>query len=205
MVYQGTTGPQQSWEETYKTIPAGELPWNAGMADGDLRDHLGSTQMASGKAYDLGCGPGHDAAFLAQEGWNVTAVDISPSAIELAKETADKAEVKWKIRFLVSNVLALVAEGDAALVHDRGCFHTLPSESWVDYIRVVAGLLRKNGLLALKVFSFKEPSGPGPYRFTEEELEKVFGGTFELTSLKETIFQGPRKPYALFCVFKKIQ
>jgi SAM-dependent methyltransferase len=204
--YQGTTGFQGSWEETYRQTPPGELPWNAGTADGDLLDLLGAVQTSPGKAYDLGCGPGHDAAYLASQGWKVTAVDISPTAVKLAREAAIKAGIEGKIQFVTADVLTLEGRGDAALVHDRGCFHTLPSNLWADYARVVAGLLQKNGLLALKVFSFKEPKvtgGPGPYRFTEDELEDVFGDAFEMVMIKEGIFHGPRKPFSFFGVFRK--
>ena len=201
--YKGTTGSGETWEETYRLTDPGDLPWNAGMADSDLRDSLEALQLQPGKAYELGCGPGNDAAYLAEEGWKVTAVDISPSAIKLARETAAKAGVEGKIQFVTADVLALPGKGDAVLVVDRGCFHTLPSETWHDYVKVVSGLLRKGGILALKVFSFKEPDGARPYRFTEGELENIFERHFELASVKETIFQGPREPYALFGVFRK--
>lgn len=204
--YKGTAGPLGSWEETYLHTAPGELPWNAGMADSDLRSLLEASLPEPGKAYDLGCGPGHDAAYLANHGWHVTAVDISPAALKLAGETAAKAGVEGKIKFEAADVLALKGRGDAALVNDRGCFHTLPSNKWGDYARVVSELLMKNGLLALKVFSFKETKmtgGAGPFRFTQDDLEDVFEGDFELTALKESVFHGPRKPYALFGVFRK--
>jgi SAM-dependent methyltransferase len=202
--YPGTTGPHGSWEETYRATPALDLPWNSGMEDGDLRDLLDASSWVPGQAYELGCGPGNDAAYLAQKGWDVTAVDIAPSAIGLSRETARKAGVEGKIKFKVSDVLALPKAGDAMLVHDRGCFHTLPSPLWADYLRTVTGLLMKGGILALKVFSFKMPAGPGPYRFTPEEIQKVFGREFELKDAKEGVFHGPRQPYSLFCVLTKI-
>lgn len=204
--YQGTTGSLGTWEETYRKIPAAELPWNAGMVDGDLRDLLANLKPAPGKAYDLGCGPGHDAAFLAKESWKVTAVDLSPTAVELAKVAAEKAGVKGNIRFLVSDVLILPATEDAVLVHDRGCFHTLPSETWPDYIRTVSGLLTRGGLLTLKVFSDKTPKttgGEGPYRFTERELRNLFEIKFDWISSQESFFHGPHRPYSLFCVLQK--
>lgn len=201
--YKGTTGSGATWEETYQQTAPGDLPWNAGMVDGDLKDLLDGLSTDSGKAYDLGCGPGHDAAYLAGQGWKVTAVDLSPTAVKLAGETAAKAGVEGKIQFAAADVLTLRGKGDAVLVHDRGCFHTLPSDKWGDYVGVVSGLLRKGGILAIKVFSFKEPEGARPFRFTEEKLEEVFEGAFELAAIKETIFQGPRKPYALFGVFRK--
>jgi len=204
--YKGTTGSGATWEETYQQTPPGDLPWNAGTVDGDLKDLLTELSLDSGKAFDLGCGPGHDAAYLAGQGWKVTAVDLSPTAVRMAKEAAAKAGVEEKIQFTTADVLTLKGTGDAALVHDRGCFHTLPSDKWADYTKVVSGLLRKGGVLALKVFSFKEPKrtdGSGPFRFTEEKLQEVFEDNFELTAVKETIFHGPREPYALFGVFRK--
>jgi cyclopropane fatty-acyl-phospholipid synthase-like methyltransferase len=201
--YHGTTGPQESWEETYRKTPTLELPWNAGMADPDLRELLEKGSLPPGKAYDLGCGPGNDALYLTQGGWTVTAVDIAPSAVDLAKETARKSGAEGKISFLVSDVLALQPSADALLVHDRGCFHTLPSKLWEDYRRTAAGLLSKDGILALKVFSFKLPAGPGPYRFTPGEIQEVFEEDFELMDAKEGIFDGPRNPLALFCVLTK--
>ena len=206
MEYKGSTGLQGNWEETYRRTPSAELPWNAGMADGDLKELLLNPALIPGKAYDLGCGPGHDAAFLAQRGWDVTAVDLSPSAVKLAKETAARTGVEGKIRFLVWNVLNLPQSGDAALVHDRGCFHTLPSETWPGYIRTASGLLAKGGFLTLKVFSVKTPKttgGAGPYRFNEGELRSLFENDFDWISMRENFFHGPYRPYSLFCVLRK--
>jgi len=202
--FAGNTGPQGSWEETYAKTPPGDLPWNAGMADGDLRDLVETGSVPKGRAYDLGCGPGHDAVYLSQSGWDVTAVDLAPSAIALARETARAAGVESKIHFQAADVLSLKPEiPPATLVHDRGCFHTLPSNLRAGYVGTVAGLLGKGGVLALKVFSFKEPQGRGPYRFTPEELKEIFGVPWECLGMKEGVFHGPRKPFSLFCVFRK--
>ncbi len=174
------------------------------MADGDLRDLVETGSVPKGRAYDLGCGPGHDAVYLSQSGWDVTAVDLAPSAIALARETARAAGVESKIHFQAADVLSLKPEiPPATLVHDRGCFHTLPSNLRVGYVGTVAGLLGKGGVLALKVFSFKEPQGRGPYRFTPEELKEIFGVPWECLGMKEGVFHGPRKPFSLFCVFRK--
>ncbi len=201
--YQGTTGPHESWEASYQKTQPSDLPWNAGMVDADLRDLLETGSIPFGNAYDLGCGPGNDASYLSQQGWSVTAVDIAESAIALARETARKAGVEGKIKFLVADILSLKKTGEAQLVHDRGCFHTFPSKIWDEYRRTVAGLLTQDGVLALKVFSFKMPPGFGPYRFTPDEILKVFKEDFELKDLKEGVFHGPRQPFSFFCVLTK--
>lgn len=203
--FKGTTGWRESWEATYREVPAAELPWNAGGADRDLRALLAAGDIPKGKAFDLGCGPGHDAAHMAGKGWSVTAVDIAPAALALARGCAARQGVEKKIRFVASDVLALKAGRAAVLVHDRGCFHTLPSACWQDYSRVVAGLLKPGGILALKVFSHKEAPGRGPYRFKKAELIKIFNADFECLAIKDAVFQGPAQPKALFCVFEKLK
>lgn len=50
---------------------------------------------------EIGCGNGRDSIFLAKAGFDVTAVDVAPSAIELAEANIKKAEVK--VRTKVAN------------------------------------------------------------------------------------------------------
>jgi len=57
-----------------------------------LVDHLPS--LSKGKALDLACGAGKNSIFLAQNGFDVDAVDASPVAIEKSKEEAREAGVK---------------------------------------------------------------------------------------------------------------
>lgn len=40
---------------------------------------------------DIACGLGHNAIWLAQQGWNVDAVDISPVGLALAAQVAEQA------------------------------------------------------------------------------------------------------------------
>jgi tellurite methyltransferase len=47
-----------------------------------------ASEMKPGRALDLACGAGRNALWLAEHGWNVTAVDGSPAAIELVRKRA---------------------------------------------------------------------------------------------------------------------
>lgn len=55
------------------------------------------TGMTPGKALDLGCGEGADAIWLAQQGWHVTAVDVSRTALDRAATHARTAGVEDRI------------------------------------------------------------------------------------------------------------
>ncbi len=50
-----------------------------------------------GRALELGCGHGDTAIWLASQGWTVTAVDISPVALDAAAEHAERAGVSSRI------------------------------------------------------------------------------------------------------------
>ena len=46
--------------------------------------------LVPGKALDLGCGDGHTAVWLAEQGWQVTAVDYSDVGIARGRELATR-------------------------------------------------------------------------------------------------------------------
>lgn len=90
-----TDEPRQSaaaaWDERYSTKPK---LWSGKPNPQLLREAAG---LRPGKALDLGCGEGADAIWLAQQGWTVTAVDVSAVALERAagheKEFLDRESV----------------------------------------------------------------------------------------------------------------
>ncbi|MBH0778169.1 SAM-dependent methyltransferase [Nocardia bovistercoris] len=56
-----------------------------------------AADLAPGRALDLGCGEGGDAIWLAARGWQVTAVDISATALARTAEHAAQAGVGERI------------------------------------------------------------------------------------------------------------
>ncbi len=55
------------------------------------------TGMTPGRALDIGCGEGADAIWLAEQGWRVTAADISQTALERAAARARVVGVEDRI------------------------------------------------------------------------------------------------------------
>ena len=51
-----------------------------------------TAHLAPGTALDAGCGEGAEATWLAAQGWQVTAADISAAALATAAERADQAD-----------------------------------------------------------------------------------------------------------------
>ncbi len=83
-----TDDPTEFWEHRYGERDA---IWS-GRANRMLVDTV--SDLTPGRALDLGCGEGGDAIWLAERGWVVTGVDISPTAIARAtRAAADRALV----------------------------------------------------------------------------------------------------------------
>lgn len=53
------------------------------------------SDLPPGRALDVGCGEGADALWLARHGWQVTAVDISPTALQRAAGADLSGSVAW--------------------------------------------------------------------------------------------------------------
>ena len=47
------------------------------------------------RAFDVGCGSGHNTRLLLEHGFEVTAIDISERAVELCRREAPEARVEW--------------------------------------------------------------------------------------------------------------
>jgi tellurite methyltransferase len=123
--------------------------------------------LAPGSALDLACGPGRNALYLAQRGWQVTAVDGSSTAIEL---------LRGSNRSIDARVVDLEAgEFDAAAeAYDLvlSCYYLQRS-----LIRVMKSALRPGGLLIMivHVADAGQPQGT-PARAYPGELRGFFEG-----------------------------
>ena len=67
-------GVFQEWES---------LPWDTGYHDKNIEEIL-EQYPVKGSVLELGCGYGNDARWFADNGFDVTAIDISAKAIDIA-------------------------------------------------------------------------------------------------------------------------
>jgi len=99
------------------------------------------------RAIDLGCGEGRDSIYLAKRGFDVTAVDISCSAIKRAKERANEEDAY--INFIIGDVVHLefIRDGTYELAIDVGCLHIIVDpEARKNYLRNVFRILKRGGI-----------------------------------------------------------
>ena len=91
----------QWWEQHYQGEGAGQ-----GVPSPHLVADLAG--LPAGTALDAGCGTGADAVWLARQGWDVTAVDVSPTAVGQAERLAAEQapDVAARISWVVADLTA---------------------------------------------------------------------------------------------------
>ncbi len=193
------------WEKFYFDTDTEKMPWYYPELDPDLEAALSKMKIRSGRALDIGTGPGTQAMALAGLGFEVTATDISAEAIRLCR---DKARIKGlSVRFYVDDILHSKVTPDFDVIFDRGCFHALPPLERESYREIIHSLIAPKGVFFLKCFNIKETMEGGPYRFSPAEIKKIFSPRFNILSIDETVYQGTLTPLpkALFVIMKGLE
>ena len=190
------------WNEHYAS---GDLPWDTGQPDPLLVDFVASGGVTRGRALDVGCGTGSNALWLAERGFDVLGVDISPIAIERAR--AKLAGSTLRCRFETSDFLARAPTAPAfELVFDRGCFHIFDeAEERACFATRVAAALAPGGLwLTLSGSTEGSPRDGGPPRRSARELVAAIEPEMEILALRSTEFESLLEPAkAWFCLSRR--
>lgn len=106
-----------------------------------------SAMPSGGKVLELGCGAGDMSLFLAEKGFEVYGIDISPTAIEWAKEKA--AERNLQVDFRVGSVLDLSGFSDNVFdyILDGHCLHCIIGEDRKVFLTEALRVLKYGGVL----------------------------------------------------------
>lgn len=104
---------------------------------------------SAAKVLDVGCGAGSEAVFLAQCGYQVTGVDSSTRALDLARERAKGAGVEVVFREGDATKLPL-ADRSIGFASDRGCFHVIDDDQRLDYARDLSRVLEPGASFLLR-------------------------------------------------------
>lgn len=106
----GPSAAVDFWDDLYRS---NDRVWSGNPNAVLVREVTGT---APGRALDLGCADGADAIWLAQQGWRITAVDISQVALDRAAGRAAAAGVADRIDWQRHDLAASFPAGAYDLV-----------------------------------------------------------------------------------------
>jgi SAM-dependent methyltransferase len=155
---------------------AGKTPWDFGGVPAALESFLARSSVPT-RVLIPGCGSGYEVQAFHAAGYDVTAIDFSPAAVDQAKR-----------------VLGVLAErvilGDFFtqdfgqccfdLIYERTFLCSMTPTRWPDYVNRTADLLSPEGrLIGVFLYGQRSPSGP-PFPLTNTDAEQLFERRFQL-------------------------
>ncbi|MFB3888528.1 MAG: methyltransferase domain-containing protein [Candidatus Bathyarchaeia archaeon] len=166
------------WDEVYRLYPSTAWGWELGKPRPVLVEFVEKGRVRKGRALDLCCGAGTNTVYLTSQGFEVVGVDISPTAIAIARKKAERTDVK--IDFSVQSFVDLSFQDTVFdFVFDMGCFHHVEPADRDKFISGVHRVLKADGSYMLTCFSSR--NGSAWNHFTRKQLVDLFSGRFVLT------------------------
>ncbi len=200
--------PTAFWNEFYADREK-EVPFFVNSPDENLVHYVQQGIVQKGAVLELGCGAGRNALYLAKQGFDVHAVDLSSAALQWAKERA--AEEQAHIRFEQANLFEMPIQANYYdFIYDAGCLHHIAPHRRLQYVEIVQRALKKGGYFAVNCFAengayggsamsdwevYRQGSLQGGLGYTKEKLQMIFK---DLQEVEIRAMQPIAQPSAMF-------
>ena len=171
----------QNWQRRWAE---GQTGWDQGAKHPQLPTLLERARVEgglkpAGRIHAAGCGRAHNEAYLAAQGYEVTAVDLVPEAIAAARGLYASQN---RLTLVCGDALTLDAteRGTYAAIFDRAMLCALPPDLRPIYVQVSWERLAPGGIwMGILFQEVRNPVGP-PFAVTEALAWELFAPHFEL-------------------------
>jgi SAM-dependent methyltransferase len=174
----------ERWDAAYRR--EGRPGWDTGRPSSNLKQVVEEGVAQPCRAVVLGCGTGTNAIFLAKQGFDVTGIDIAPTALSICRKKAEEAGVD--IQWVLADVLALPDLEPFDFIFDRGCYHGVRRQNAAGYVESIRRISHLGTQVLILAGNANESRRYGPPRVSEEQLRGDFAESFEFRWLKQTNF-----------------
>jgi tellurite methyltransferase len=151
------------WDERYRTEPKPDL------RPAPLVMNI-AARMPPGRALDLACGAGRNALWLAEQGWSVTAVDGSATAIAMLREEAARRGLA------IETAVADLAKREYTVEPDRWDLIVMSYYLQRDLFEPAKRGVRPGGVVIAIVHLIEPGHENSPFRVQPGELRTYFEG-----------------------------
>lgn len=162
-------------------------PWSIGVPQPELAALI-EAGAVHGDVLDVGCGEAAISLDLAARGYTVVGLDLSPTAIDLARRAAQQRNLS-NVGFEVADISSFAAyppgsEGRFTTIIDSTLFHSIPVAAREGYLQAIARAAAPGASYFVLVFDKAAiPEGP-PYAVTAEELRAAVAPHWEIDEIK---------------------
>ena len=181
-------GPTRNFWD--KRFAEGDTPWDRGAANPQLGIWLATGALKTCRILVPGCGSGHEVAALAQAGFDVTALDYSPEAVNRTRKRLEAEGLKATV--VEADALAWQPRKPFDAIYEQTCLCALYPDQWRDYADQLHRWLAPSGkLFALFVQLLRPGAAEGaiegpPYHCDIHAMRALF---------PEPRWSWPKPPY----------
>ena len=155
---------------------AGKTPWDFGGVPSALKSFL-ERSSAPVRVLIPGCGSGYEIQAFHAAGYDVSAIDFSPAAVEQAKRVLGSLAERVVLGDFFTHDFG---QRRFDLIYERTFLCSMTPPRWPEYVDRTADLLLPGGrLIGVFLYGQRSSSGP-PFSITEPEAEQLFKKRFEL-------------------------
>ena len=197
-----TAHTDRNWDERYQL---GDTPWDSGAPSAELVRVLDEFEIPHGTALELGCGSGTNAVYLAQQGFSVTGVDCSETALNAARQKG--ADARVAVEWIAADVQSFGAgRQPVELLFDRGCYHCCRRVDLAGYLQTQRNVTQPGTWCLVLAGNPNDGLAGGPPRVPAAELVREFDELYRLIQLREFHFEdagGIKGPLGWSCLMRR--
>jgi methyl halide transferase len=175
------------WDAMYRE---GTPSWESGIPAAELVRVLDEGTVPRGTVLEIGCGTGADAIYLVKRGFEVTAVDSSPTAVERARVRAERDDVLP--RFVLADIFEFAqCAGQFDFVYDAGLYHYIRPTDLDAYLDVLWRVTRPGSFYLTLAGAKGDPQEGGPPKVSKRQVYSDLGRLFEMVHLRHCRLESP--------------
>lgn len=159
-------------------------PWSIGEPQPEIRALIEQGKF-HGDVLDAGCGEAATAIYLAEQGFATVGLDLSPTAIKLAREAAARRGLT-NATFGVADISSFTGyDGRFGTIVDSTLFHSMPLEAREGYQQSILRAAAPGASYFVLVFDKAGMPANGPaHPVSAEELRDVVSRYWEIDEIR---------------------
>ena len=177
------------WQDHYES---NDLGWDLGQVAPPFVKLWEEEKLPVGKALVPGCGRGHEVIFLAENGFEVTAIDFSKGAVTYLERALEERNLSGRVLHQDFFGLDNSHDGVYDLVLEQTFFCAIAPRQRQDYVRNVTRILKPGGMLVGLFYNTDKEGGP-PYNTTREDIKVNFAKNFKIQELHKTTLSAEQR------------
>ncbi|MDQ7005580.1 MAG: methyltransferase domain-containing protein [Ghiorsea sp.] len=157
------------WESLYQEQDTG---WDRGEVSPALLNFLEKSALGNAKTVLIpGCGRGYEVVELAKRGFEVTALDLAPSAVAHLKQTLEAEGLKAEV--ICTDIFEFEVPQAFDVVYEQTCLCAIELSQREAYAQAVLAWLKPSGKLLLNMMQTGDESGP-PFHCDWMDMRRLF-------------------------------